>query len=486
MCAMSPRLLRPRQAGFDPRTISGLALWLDASAADSLYTTDTGPVTAVSSPLDISGCKLWLDASHAPSLFQSSNGTTAATASGDPVGYWGDRSGSGTNCTQATSASRPALSSTLYNGIRPVLFDGGSDHLLFTDTSIGSVFCVLNTNQAASVNPGETITSLIGWRDPNNPQGNGIGIRRGDAAGSNTSSQWNHPGNVGDFTNPAGSQFRVNGVNTNVAPDGSWHIVAAIRGSTAYAMNCIGAHFQARELSGQIAEMICYDTALSSSDRARVELYLANRWGISGVYAPATAANDQVGYWRDRSGSGKHATQATANNRPTIAPASRAGKNVIRFDGLDDVYSFTGTAVQTIFAVVSVNTQATRVLPSIIGNSSGSPDIRRDTNAAPTTRYRGTAGDGSLADAADFAYPSGSQFRINGAATPVVAEQVWHIVTAIRGTGTATVDRIGRALSTREFGGDMAEIICYDRALTDSERIRVEQALARKWGISLG
>jgi hypothetical protein len=30
---MNPRLLRPRASGFDPRSISGLALWLDAADA---------------------------------------------------------------------------------------------------------------------------------------------------------------------------------------------------------------------------------------------------------------------------------------------------------------------------------------------------------------------------------------------------------------------------------------------------------------------
>lgn len=204
----------------------------------------------------------------------------------------------------------------------------------------------------------------------------------------------------------------------------------------------------------------------------------------------ASAAGDAVGYWGDRSGNGKNATQTTANNRPTIAPVTRNGKTVIRFDGLNDRFVFSATAMQTIFAVVSVNTEATRVLPSIIGNSTGAPDVRRDYDAnlpVPTVRYRGKSGDGSGSDFNDFANPSGSQFRINAVSTPNVAEQVWHIVTAIRGTGAANMNCIGSTYpNARDFGGDMAEIICYDSALSTANRDKVEKYLAQKWGLTLG
>ena len=76
--AMNPRLLRPT-ANDSPASIPGLALWLDAAAADALYTTDAGPVTAVSSPLDISGCVGWWDASDLSTMRQNSDGTTEVT-----------------------------------------------------------------------------------------------------------------------------------------------------------------------------------------------------------------------------------------------------------------------------------------------------------------------------------------------------------------------------------------------------------------------
>lgn len=50
---------------------------------------------------------------------------------------------------------------------------------------------------------------------------------------------------------------------------------------------------------------------------------------------PVTAAGQTVALMLDKSGNGKHATQATASKRPTYQIAAN-GKGVLRFDGVDD------------------------------------------------------------------------------------------------------------------------------------------------------
>lgn len=204
--------------------------------------------------------------------------------------------------------------------------------------------------------------------------------------------------------------------------------------------------------------------------------------------ATASTANpNPVGYWKDLSGNGKHATQGTANNRPIISPALRNGKTVLRFDGLNsldgDFLGFTATAMQTVFAVCYVNT-ASGSLNSLIGNTSGSPDIRRDSNTSPSSRWRGLGAETNLDD---FTNPTGSQFRVNGVSTSNVAEQTWHLVTAIRATGTGTMNQIARSqFQARSFGGDIAEFVCYSTSLTDKQRDVVERWLGNKWGLTIG
>lgn len=94
---MSPRLLRPRAAsGFDPRAISGLAVWLDAADGST--------------------------------LFQNSNATTSATANNDPIGCWVNKAGS-PNAIQTTNLNRPQFKPASQNGRGTVSLDGANGFL---------------------------------------------------------------------------------------------------------------------------------------------------------------------------------------------------------------------------------------------------------------------------------------------------------------------------------------------------------------------
>ena len=80
-------------------------------------------------PTSISGLKLWLDAADSLTLFQNSNGTAAVTADGDPVGYWGDKSGNNRHATQTDGTKKLTRSATN----RCLTSDGVND---FLQTSI--------------------------------------------------------------------------------------------------------------------------------------------------------------------------------------------------------------------------------------------------------------------------------------------------------------------------------------------------------------
>jgi hypothetical protein len=87
-------------------------------------------------------------------------------------------------------------------------------------------------------------------------------------------------------------------------------------------------------LNGYIAEIVVFDSALSTSDRARVEAYLAAKWGITGVHVQATPAGSLLaGYWGDKSGRGRHATQSTAASRPTFTTGDLNGRSTLRTVG---------------------------------------------------------------------------------------------------------------------------------------------------------
>jgi hypothetical protein len=88
--------------------------------------------------------KLWLDAADASTLFQNSDGTVAAAADGDPVGYWGDKSGNNKPASQSTAAQRPVLKLNFQGGRSGIRFDGSNDILTGSDSNfrVGAADCV--------------------------------------------------------------------------------------------------------------------------------------------------------------------------------------------------------------------------------------------------------------------------------------------------------------------------------------------------------
>lgn len=79
-------------------------------------------------PSRISGLQIWLDSSDLSTLFQSSGGS-AASADGDPVGLWKDKSGNGNNFEQTSGTNKPAVKLLQQNGKPGIYFDGVNDYI---------------------------------------------------------------------------------------------------------------------------------------------------------------------------------------------------------------------------------------------------------------------------------------------------------------------------------------------------------------------
>jgi hypothetical protein len=249
---MSPRLLRPRATGFDPRSISGLALWLDASDATSLY--------------------------------QNSDGTVAAVSSGDPVGYWRDKSGNNRHATQATAESRPTVGASSTAGKNAVRNNGTGSVALqvaaWPYTAGNTQFAVFN---------GSAINQGIAQRGSLNDEprmaiqtgANGVAALRATRGGSVLTqthseagyalSQWAIGATL--FNTSLGRAYRdgVYGTDTTDSQtfSGDQELRLLSLSSNIYGIN------------GGIAEFLYYDRQLSAAEVGRVARYLATRWGIT-------------------------------------------------------------------------------------------------------------------------------------------------------------------------------------------------------------
>lgn len=240
---MSPRLLRPRASGFNPRSISGLALWLDA--ADS---------------------------------------ATITTATG--VSIWADKSGNGRNATQTTGGKQPVRTKTI-NGKSVITFQGTDDTMQIAANSAfnaNSQTLIIVAKQTAAANH-----SLWFKGDSNAAEGVIIRYRtfddfwlyqRNDNSGETLRQFPNTPTVARVYSivlQPNSQAGFVNG--TTASPTGTAtaaHTYDNNSGPWLGSRRDIGEY-----LDGDICEILHWSRALSTTERSRVERYLGSKWGIT-------------------------------------------------------------------------------------------------------------------------------------------------------------------------------------------------------------
>lgn len=209
--------------------------------------------------------------------------------------------------------------------------------------------------------------------------------------------------------------------------------------------------------------------------------------------------DDAVATWTDRSGNGRNATQATGTKRPLYKTNIISGKPVLRFDSTDDCLTvsaidFTGTNGLTLFVVTANITSATdRVIiesSASFSANAGSFICYRDTSNKVNTNLRGNVGSSlcvgttNITSAAtlisgvydmSLAAASEAQLYINGVAEGVHTGSTNN--TANFGNYAINIGSRNNGASL-PLGGDIAEIILYNRALTTTERQQVEAYLS--------
>jgi hypothetical protein len=162
----------------------------------------------------------------------------------------------------------------------------------------------------------------------------------------------------------------------------------------------------------------------------------------------------------------------------------------LRADAVSSVFAG-ATQDFSVIAVVDQDTTTTQVAAAAGPSSGGNPlAVLYAGTPAFWVRDDGFAGTSIAASAARAA---GERFIVSGVATETdryVATNGAIVNSATSTLGSVTVDRFGvgalvRNVATNFYNGDLTELLVYNRALTASERRRVESYLARRWGITL-
>ncbi len=215
--------------------------------------------------------------------------------------------------------------------------------------------------------------------------------------------------------------------------------------------------------------------------------------------------SNRVAQWNDQSSYGLHAIQTTDSKRPVYVENVINGRPIVRFDGVDDdmrfgTWDIDGLQAMSI-AMVSANT---RFQTSQYGDEGG----EHGTTHAPINWHEngdwGTTYLSPFQRSISWRFGTGEPDNINVYLRPQSIEGEFTITVSVK-NGTSEylyLDRnlvksklnaratlanhvnygdLARARGNTWFAGDIAEILVYAKALSDSERIQVQDYFRSKY-----
>ena len=233
-------------------------------------------IVATFDPLTLSP-SLWLDASDTNTLYDATSGGSLVAPDGG-VARWEDKSANARHATQATAGLRPLRKAATLNGKSVLRFDGVDDVLAHSLGVVGdnTVFMVVKSTAA-----GGGTRILFSATSPNDPlnaylredNASNWGVYRISGLKSSGQSVIGAYKIISTQSVGANGSFTQNGTLIPFTDTGFYSDANLRRG--------IGGNgFGAENFNGDIAEILVFPTALSTTDRAKVESYLNAKWAV--------------------------------------------------------------------------------------------------------------------------------------------------------------------------------------------------------------
>ena len=233
-------------------------------------------------PTDIADLQLWLRAD-----------TITGLSDGDPIAAWGDESGNGNDATQGTEAKQPLYKITIFNSLPIVRFDGDDDILVaagpapsFTgEDKPSSVFSAISPT---SLPARAVVVSFTSDTDADTQQtldfiGSRYRFVKKDDGGTAKV--------TGDTEDPATGDKLLSYVETGLVA--SIFLNAAILGAADQDVDVGSLDIDTLGIGsanvggtaesfyvGDIGEIIVYSRAITDTERANLDAYLSDKWGV--------------------------------------------------------------------------------------------------------------------------------------------------------------------------------------------------------------
>ena len=280
--------------------------------AESLKRAGTWPRALPGVPT-VSGLQLHLDAADDQTVFNATTGGSLVAADSGAA-RWEDKSGNGRHATQDDVNRRPRKRTAFQNGWSALTFDGSSDMAAsdfmqinnststfnFLHLAQGTVFVAAINGTTQDYNDIRTWIDNCGlgagrgfYFGPDDRSSRGNNQACFGSGNQSTNTAVSTPDNfvvmqsakvysaVVDNTAPASSRVFIykNGVDSGARNSAS----GSTSGDATYSMT-IGGNGEALgnlAFQGDMLEILIYNSALSDTDRARIENYLIAKWGIT-------------------------------------------------------------------------------------------------------------------------------------------------------------------------------------------------------------
>ena len=217
--------------------------------------------------VDINASELWTPASTTTALWFDAADSSTITLSGSDITTWDDKSGNNRNASQSNTGARLTYGQYQLNGINVASIRGNRGmNVTYALNTAYSIVIVCQHTLGGRIVQSTTLNCLIA---PSRTT-NGIYV------GSNVVNVGPVPSGTWSITTlvvpgSSASQFWWNSTNYGTGTHGNWgnfHIGA------------FGGQY-AENPNGDVAEIIAISSALSTSDRAKIEGYLAHKWGMT-------------------------------------------------------------------------------------------------------------------------------------------------------------------------------------------------------------
>jgi concanavalin A-like lectin/glucanase superfamily protein len=198
------------------------------------------------------------------------------------------------------------------------------------------------------------------------------------------------------------------------------------------------------------------------------------------------SSGTQVSTWLDQSGNGRNASMATATRRPTLVTGALNGAPVIRFGGAQSMYLDTfATPTQFTVFVVGKNSMPSESFSMILGPGGNSPNNQLRWENGSQTLFVGTGNNlpVTISPTGNTRVYHALSARYNGSTMTAYRDGSPTSTSAFTTSGPWTLASIGSWYSTYFLVGDLAEIIIYDRALSDAELASTSSYLRTKYNL---